>query len=214
MSNFCLIAFIPSIILVIWLLIEVRKYVRVNKKFKFAKLAWRKEQELKSRYHSDDEMVQSIPPARGSRVYAGGLRGRYGEGEEVGSKEHSDFLDYEVDDGYSTDYDYGYDYASERQIDYGRGGRRARRMPVYDEYATDDYYSTSYEQEDYDYPVKRVRKPKGKRRLSREKRVSKRGRKAPPEFRRGKRRPKRGRKKRSPPPSYSSSYDDEQIDWD
>ncbi len=173
MSNFCLIAFIPSILLVIWLLIEVRKYVLVNKNYRSAEHAWRKDQELKSHYYSDNELVQSIPPKPSSRVYARGLGEGYDGDETAGSKEHSDFLDYEVDDGYRPDYgyDYNYEYAPEGRMEVSPGGRRGKRKPVYDDYTADDYYSSSYEQEEYDYPIKRIKRSKSSRRRRPEKQM-------------------------------------------
>ena len=66
MSTFCLIAYIPCIILVIWLLIEFRKFIIVSKRLKNAEKAWDKLIDKRSRQRSKErfiETIQTIPPS-------------------------------------------------------------------------------------------------------------------------------------------------------
>ena len=62
MSTFCLIAFIPCIILVVLLFVELRKFIVVNKKFKIVKRSWERLQKRKSATRERDGFVESIPP--------------------------------------------------------------------------------------------------------------------------------------------------------
>lgn len=62
MSTFCLIAYIPCIILVIWLLIEFRKFIIVSKRLKNAEKAWDKLIDKRSRQKSKERFIETIPP--------------------------------------------------------------------------------------------------------------------------------------------------------
>jgi hypothetical protein len=62
MSTFCLIAYIPCIILVIWLLIEFRKFIIVSKRLKNAEKAWDKLIDKRSRQRSKERFIETIPP--------------------------------------------------------------------------------------------------------------------------------------------------------
>lgn len=62
MSTFCLLAYIPCIILVIWLFIELRKYVIVTKNLRRTKKVWKKVQAQREKKKSEDQLVETIPP--------------------------------------------------------------------------------------------------------------------------------------------------------
>ena len=62
MSTFCLIAYIPCIILVVWLLIEFRKFIIVTKRLKNAEKAWDKLVDKRSRQSSKERFIETIPP--------------------------------------------------------------------------------------------------------------------------------------------------------
>jgi hypothetical protein len=62
MDNFCLLAYIPSIILTIWLLIELRKFIIVRKRLKHTEETWNKVQQQRSKKKSDEHFIETIPP--------------------------------------------------------------------------------------------------------------------------------------------------------
>jgi hypothetical protein len=64
MDTFCTIAFLPSIILAIALLFQVRKYVITSKRLKHVETRWRmiKDDDSEWGYNQEDEYIESIPP--------------------------------------------------------------------------------------------------------------------------------------------------------
>lgn len=64
MNTFCSLAFIPSMILVVWLLIELRKFVMVRKDLKVVETSLKKERNRKYRELSESEEYPSEPPRR------------------------------------------------------------------------------------------------------------------------------------------------------
>lgn len=211
MSNFCLIAFIPSIILVIWLFIEIRKYAIVSKNYKSAKISWKKLEKQKSSYYPEEDMVDSIPSSHSYRRRPGPNRPR----------RKSDFLDYEIDNDYDHSRRPSYDYGYERSYDGDnlppkrRGSRGYEPLnEAHDSYPEyNDYYSSPSDQMDYgrevDQRLKRKPRNKSRKRLERPSRKKRYGRGSV------KNKKIRSKKSISQKQKVKQHIDDsEPIDWD
>jgi hypothetical protein len=114
MDTFCLIAFIPCILIAIWLLIELRKYVGVSKKLSVVKKRYHKykDQDDQWGYETEDDYVQSIPPPQTTQ------RRGYGQDDH-------DFYD-------DNNAEYSYNHRS-------REYPGVRDTSSYDDYYEDDY---------------------------------------------------------------------------
>jgi hypothetical protein len=191
MSNFCLLAYIPCIILIIWLLFELRKYINVTKKLKQTEKVYAKVQEQRSKKKAKKQFVETIPPPKQPDYPSDYSSDNYPPTEE--------------------DYDYRTPEPTSR-----RGTRRRRRQREYDdseydydrdyeprrsqkrtrEYQTEDYTprSSSEHYDEYrDMKARHRRKPtKGRDR-------------------------DKPRKKRRDAPYHRRKYNDDdtaEIDWD
>ena len=63
MDTFCLLAYIPCIILIIWLLIEIRRFIQVTKKLRQTRVLWQKVQAVRSKKSSaeSEHFIETIP---------------------------------------------------------------------------------------------------------------------------------------------------------
>jgi len=63
MDTFCLLAYIPCIILIAWLLIEIRRFVLVNKRLRQTQALWNKVQTARAKKSSrgDEHFIETIP---------------------------------------------------------------------------------------------------------------------------------------------------------
>ena len=61
MDSFCLLAYIPSVILIVWLLIELRKFVIVDHKLKQTEITWNRIQKQRTKT-KDERLIETIPP--------------------------------------------------------------------------------------------------------------------------------------------------------
>jgi hypothetical protein len=143
MNNFCLIAFIPCIILAVWLLVELKKYLVVSKKLKSVEKSWNKIQAQKSSNYEDDsdDFVQSIPPPPPkSRSY-------YGE-DIYSTNNHNDS---------TPGHDYEDNYYSKEHPRMKTKRQRRRQRSTYEDYPEyNDYASTQYDRKEHE--VKRKSK--------------------------------------------------------
>ena len=177
MDNFCLIAFIPSIFLTIWLLIEIRKYIISKKKLKIISTRWEhyQDRDTKWGYETEDDYIQAIPTARSTTTYGHGCerdRARPGAGRGYGP-------DY-YDDYYEDQYD---SYEPERgpypqRPRKSRDSKRPRSRDPY--YENEDYYLRPPEPGRRPSPKGGIRPRSRQRRRGRSRRVGKSGRRRRP----------------------------------
>ena len=207
MEPFCFIAFIPCIFLVVWLLIELRKYLIVRKRFKVVEERYKRAQSRDEtiEIRPDEDYVQSIPPSqstprsaryseRRSRSYQSN-RGYYGNNDQH-------------DEAYYNEY---YNLYGEFEPPRSRRGRkpqfddteryyaqdrvtRSRRKISEDRKYGNDYYSENYYEDSY---------PSSRRDQSYEQQVRPRRRSRRPESTR------RSRGKRRVQPEYTDD-----VEWD
>ncbi len=61
MSTFCLLAYIPCIIIIVWLIIEIRKFIIVRRRFQHTEYIWNKINEQREKRRDRDSFVETIP---------------------------------------------------------------------------------------------------------------------------------------------------------
>jgi hypothetical protein len=155
MSNFCLLAYIPCIILIIWLLFELRKYIIITKRLRKAKIVWANIQAQREKRKSDKGFIETIPPPPPSDYSGEYSRDEYPSSDDYygypdraprrsrrGPRPLKEDLAY--DDGEYEDWNYDYDkgYSS------GRPPRRApsRSEAEYDRTLKHDRDDRRYDQ--------------------------------------------------------------------
>ena len=203
MSNFCLLAYIPCIILIIWLLIELRKFVILNRRYTRTSAAWKNIQykrSKRSRKRSKDRYIETIPPPPPD----------YYEDWSKKDRGKQDFIDYEVDTSYSDARFYRDGTHSKRRTVQDRRASRGNGYPnEYDEYDEYDEYKKSTE---------RGRGPKYREGLGSSRgRTSKPRRGPKPRRHRPEARPKSRARKEYLSSNEKEEYiedDDAEVDWD
>jgi len=83
MSTFCLLAYIPCIIIAIWLLVEFRKFLIVNKRLKNIEIAWTRVYEQRKKQKSGTQFIETIPPPQAPRYPPVPLEEHYSHSDEL-----------------------------------------------------------------------------------------------------------------------------------
>jgi hypothetical protein len=192
MDNFCLLAYIPCIILVVWLFIELRQFMIVSNKLKQTEMIWDRIQNQRNK-EKDKRLIQTIPPPPGHST----------EYQDYNTDYYYDYNDQSsYEDSNSRSYDS--DVKPRRRVKDSRSHIKSRsknrvkvrRDTQFDNNRSQKYDEFDFESEDISEVDSKIPPVKRDRKKNRQIKVSKRNKTKPP-------------KRRSKPKS-----NEEEVEWD